>query len=440
MFPRSLFRGSRQAAPWAALVAVFVSVSLTVGAPGAAVATRTAAQPASTATDPAASAVPDPNATVDTGPSTPTPLPPPSAVPTPIATASAAVASQLPHRASVAAPKTTKWPSGCCATGGSVNASAGLFEDLQYLTGSALSSRLDQYAAAGAKVARFQVIWGNVQSSGPSSYDWQYIDAVVAGLNARGIRALPVLDTTPSWARPAGCSQLVCAPANPSQYATFAGAAAARYAPQGVHSWEIWNEPNNPIFWQPAPNTTTYTAVLKAAYTAIHAADPSATVVTGGLAPAATGGGWIAPVQFLSEIYANGGQGSFDAVGWHPYDYPDVPSSTSNNAWYQMSGSSTSARSLMVAHGDGGKRIWATEFGAPTCTGNSTCVSETQQAAMITEVFALWRSYSWAGPLVMYTYADTGQDESNREDYFGLVRYDGSQKPGYTAFHVAAHA
>ena len=94
----------------------------------------------------------------------------------------------------------------------------------------------------------------------------------------------------------------------------------------------------------------------------------------------------------------------------------------------------------MIANGDGAKSIWATEFGAPTCTGDSTCVSEAQQALTITNAYTLWRTYSWAGPLISYMYQDTGTDQTNREDFFGFVRYDGTQKPAYAAFRAAALA
>jgi hypothetical protein len=313
----------------------------------------------------------------------------------------------------------------------------GLSQDIEYLTGATLSARLDQYAKLGVKVARFQLIWASVQRDGPTSYAWANIDAVVNGLLSRGIEPLPVIDATPTWARPSSCTSTeTCAPAGPGPYATFAAAAVARYAPQGVRSWEIWNEPNNPLFWKPAPDPGGYTAVLKAAYAAIHRTDPGATVISGGLAPTTTHNGWIAPVEFLGDIYADGGKGSFDAVGWHPYDYPATVSQYSSNhqGWDQMVGTNPSARSLMVAHGDGSKRIWSTEFGAPTCTGDSSCVSEGQQAQMISQGYALWRSYPWAGPLIVYSYEDNGTNETDREDYFGLVRHDGSAKPALAAF------
>src|SRR5438874_990470 len=143
----------------------------------------------------------------------------------------------------------------------------------------------------------------------------------VAAATARGIRVLGVLEFTPSWARPANCtSDEKCAPANADDFARFAAAAATRYAPRGVHDWEIWNEPNRDSFWQPKADPARYTSLLKASYTSINAVDPSATVVTGGLGyPTSVSN--LSAYAFLRGIYQNGGEAYFDAVGVHPYCY-----------------------------------------------------------------------------------------------------------------------
>lgn len=327
------------------------------------------------------------------------------------------------------------------------SADMGLFEDLQYMTGSALQARLDQYQAIGAKWARFQMIWSNVQSSGPSSYDWQPYDELIAGLLARGIQPLVVIDTTPTWARPADCQdQPTCAPADPAQFAQFAAAAVARYHTE-VHNWEIWNEPNNQVFWLPFPNVGAYTTLLKLTYAAIKGVDPSANVITGGTAPAETSVGAagetvsVSPVDFLAGIYQNGGGGSFDAVGTHPYTFPAMPgASDPQSAWAQMSATTTSMRSLMIAHGDGAKRIWGTEFGAHTDPQGEGYVDEAEQAAILTRAYELWSSYSWTGPLIWFSYQDTGVDQASRDEFFGLTQADGAPKPAYFAFKTLADA
>ena len=197
----------------------------------------------------------------------------------------------------------------------------GLFEDLQYLTGSALDTRLDEYQALGAHWARFQLLWANVQRWGPASYDWAPVDELVTKLGQRGIRPLAVLGTTPPWAaRVAGCNRDTCAPTDAAQLAAFARTAAARYSGR-IAAYELWNEPNTATFFAPAPDPVAYTRLLRATYPAIKAADPQVTIVTGGLAPAATvrdasgAAQTVQPVDFLATVYDNGGQGFFDAVG-----------------------------------------------------------------------------------------------------------------------------
>src|SRR3977135_2823150 len=113
----------------------------------------------------------------------------------------------------------------------------------------------------------------------------------------------------------------------------------------GVHSYEVWNEPNNSGGWTPKPDPGAYTQLLKAAYPAIKGADPQATVLTGGTGPAASDGLQIAPLDFLNGISANGGPGSFDAVAHHPYPFPAYPGETQNwSPWYPIYGTTTSLR------------------------------------------------------------------------------------------------
>jgi polysaccharide biosynthesis protein PslG len=319
----------------------------------------------------------------------------------------------------------------------------GIAEDVQYLTGRALNDRLDAYKRLGVSWVRFQMIWSSIQAAGPGKYDWKPYDDLMRGLARRGLHPLVALDTTPLWARPASCKKApTCAPAHPSDYAAFAQQAVRRYAPLGARWWEIWNEPNTARFWGPAPSASAYARLLIASYGPMKAANPSITVISGGLAPAETETlqgtvTRIAPVDFLRDVYAAGAHGSFDAIGFHPYTFPALPSSHfSGSAWFQLYGTPTSVRSLMLAGGDGGKAIWGTEFGAPTAGQDS--VPEAAQATMASAGYRIWSAYPWTGPLFWYSYLDRGTNASDREDFFGLVRHDGAPKPAYWTFRALA--
>ena len=315
-----------------------------------------------------------------------------------------------------------------------------------------LADRLDGIRATGARWVRLDFDWSAIQPSSPSAFDWSAYDRVVQAISARHLTILGILDYTPAWAQTPGCqggSQ--CSPRDDAQFAAFAAAAAGRYGPQGVHDWEIWNEPNNPNFWQPSASPAQYVSLLRATYPALHHADTRAYVITGGLSPQATGNGAYAPYDFLAGVYRAGGQAYFDAVGDHPYTFPLSPTDPGYQAWTQMAGTSNSLRSLMVANGDSAKKIWITEFGAPTggpgpvatiqnpnLAAKPYVVDEALQAKILTNALALYGTYPWAGPFFYYTYQDPGTDPSTNENFFGLVTAAGRQKQAYGVFRSAA--
>ena len=305
-----------------------------------------------------------------------------------------------------------------------------------------LARYLDAVKASGAQWFRIDFNWAVIQAGGPASYNWTPFDNVVNGARARGLNVLGTIQYTPGWARAAGTSGST-PPTNLNDYATFSRAVVQHYAPAGVHAYEIWNEPNISNFWAPGPDPAKYTQMLKLAYAAIKQLDPTATVISAGLSPYGSYGQLDAqhmnPVSFLQNMYANGAAGSLDAVGWHPYNFPYGLGFYGWSAWSQMTDTSPSARSVMIAAGDGAKQIWTTEFGWPT--GSSTrAVSEAVQAQMVTDSYTKLKTWSWAGPAFFYSGRDVGTDLLNIEDNFGIFHYDWSLKPSYAAYQAAAAA
>jgi hypothetical protein len=152
-------------------------------------------------------------------------------------------------------------------------------------------------------------------------------------------------------------------------------------------------------------------------------------------------------LNYLQGIYANGGGGYFDAMGSHPYNFwnnataTEMPSYHLCSAWSQMAETPVSIRSLMAAHGDSAKKIWATELGAPTCITGSTygCISETEQANLATKQVALWKSYTWSGNYYWYDIRDDsgGTSTTDMEDYFGSVTGTNNPKQSYNALKSA---
>jgi len=310
--------------------------------------------------------------------------------------------------------------------------------NMHNLTATELGQNLDMYKSAGSRWVRVDVNWELIERGGPASYDWASFDRVMQAATARGLQVVAGILYTPAWARPANTTGTY-PPTDLTDYANFARAAVQHYAPMGVHTWEIWNEPNIG-FWSPSPDPARYAQMLKLAYSAIKQADPSAFVISAGLSPYGAYGQTSAqqmnPLTFLERMYAAGAAGSFDALGWHPYNYTGIffhPSS----AWSQVAETSPSARSMMVANGDGAKQIWGTEFGAPTGT-SSSAVSEVSQAQLVKDGYAKWKTWSFAGPLFWYSGRDAGTNTADREQNFGLVHSDYSAKPSLASYQAAA--
>jgi hypothetical protein len=102
-------------------------------------------------------------------------------------------------------------------------------------------------------------------------------------------------------------------------------------------------------------------------------------------------------------------------------------------------------RLSLVAHGDATKKIWITEYGAPTggpgtshevdqlkFTYGADYMSETAQQTLITQMLGDYlRMSSWVGPVFWYSLHDNSATTNTPENFFGLLRYDWSKKPAY---------
>jgi polysaccharide biosynthesis protein PslG len=328
-------------------------------------------------------------------------------------------------------------------------------------------------ANGGANAVRDDFDWNSMEPTTKGVFDWSASDRKMTYAANHGLHMLMILDGTPGWAA-AVQGQWSSPPVDPADYGDMAGALTARYGATGTF-WaanptlpkvlpagiELWNEENTSRFWgglQPDP--VKYTAMVKAAYPAVKGHDPSMVVLTGGLAPvggyndancnggtSGTTSGAENGLNYLQAMYANGAAGSFDAVGWHPYNFWSGATAVQMlayhpcSAWSQMADTPVSVRSLMTANGDSVKKIWSTEFGASSCIAGAAyrCVTETEQANLATNSMVLWKGFSWSGGYYWYDVRDDfgGTSTTNDEAHFGAVRGDGSLKPSYSTLKTA---
>ncbi|MBI3226425.1 MAG: tandem-95 repeat protein [Mycolicibacterium cosmeticum] len=274
---------------------------------------------------------------------------------------------------------------------------------------------------AGITTIRIMLPWAGIEPD-DDSYDWDAVDRVVDSAQLKGITVLGVLGTTPDWAAVPGQVQYQGRPADLNAFDDFVTEVATHF--QGrVSDYEVWNEPNANFFWAPVPDAAQYTALLKVAYAAIKEADPDAVVIAASVGAGAEDPGVaINPVTFLAQMYAAGAGGYFDAVSFHPYQYGLLFSVGEGHAGTPVT-QAEQMYALMLANGDGNKKIWATEYGVPT-----SVVSEAAQAAYIGDFLRTWRTLDFAGPAFLHTFADY-PDADPIQATFGLFRQDWTPKP-----------
>jgi hypothetical protein len=113
------------------------------------------------------------------------------------------------------------------------------------------------------------------------------------GLPARTRVDLDV-EGTPAWAA-GGSTDPRTPPADDGAFAGFLNYLDNALGPR-VNAWEIWNEEDSSTWW--GGTAVQYASLLRAAYAAIKAASPSATVLIGGM----TGN----DAAYLDQLYAAG--------------------------------------------------------------------------------------------------------------------------------------
>jgi hypothetical protein len=326
-------------------------------------------------------------------------------------------------------------------------------DTLTWMSDADLARALDDAVALHVQWVRADLSWADIQPDSSRQYLWSRFDRVVAAARARGLRVLPVIGYTPAWARDRGCGSFVCPPRRTADFTRFVARAVHRYSPAGVHAWEVWNEENSPIFW-PRPNARRYAHLLRATTITIRRHDWPATVLMGGLAATDSTHGWIDPRIFLGRVCRFGGCRGLTGVAYHPYTFPFLASDTSSHStsWNRIDRTRLSLRSVLAAHGYPRKKIWVTEYGAPTggpgtasdgspgSVGPTTDhVTEQRQAQIAADAVSAATRSPEVAALFWYTDRDDPNYTSNVA-WFGLRRPDGSAKPAWQSFADAVAA
>ena len=283
-----------------------------------------------------------------------------------------------------------------------------------------VEAELDGAVAAGAGWLRCSFAWSDLE---PAQGEWNFTgaDRVVAEAEARGIKILGILGTSPPWAN--GGHDWNWPPTDIPAWRDYISTVCSRYRGR-VAAWEVWNEQNIDLFWQPKPDAAAYVALLAAASPRIRSADPAATVVMGGVAGLGSAN--------LEEYLSAGAADYIDAIAYHPYAETIGVQGQPLEDLYRPKEKLcrdlvTFVHWLVAQHTSKDLEVWLTELGWTTCADSPPGVDEATQAAYMLRTLINYASTD-ADRIIWFSLRDTWLNEWDR---YGLMRLDFTRKPAY---------
>jgi hypothetical protein len=275
-----------------------------------------------------------------------------------------------------------------------------------------------------------QVEWKHFETS-KGAREWGALDSIVAAANGAGVKVLWSVVNAPAWARGGQDLSVGGPPNNYQDLADFLGAMAGRYCGSSVKAIEVWNEQNLHYEWgNKKIDPAAYMQLLKVSYNSIKQACPGMIVVSGALTPTgAPPPKAMDDYAYLEGMYQNGLKNYSDAIGAHPSGYNVAPSVKGGQAacdFITLQGSSfrgpcntlhhswsfyatlNGYYNIMKRYGDGGKKIWPTEFGWATnwvgdpSYGYAQDNTREEQAAWTVESYKLMKSWGFVGTAFLW--------------------------------------
>jgi len=255
-------------------------------------------------------------------------------------------------------------------------------------------------AALGVGWVKEEFRWDWVEPR-RGTWTWTCMDRVVDAERAKGLAILGLLDFTAGWAVGEG-GPVSSTPPPHDLWAEYVAQTVGRYRDR-VHAWEVWNEPNIPVFWRGSKEQ--YADLLRVTYDTIKRMDPGATVL--GPAISGTDEDWLAAM---------------------PWDKMDAL----NDQGYSLFGQGLPGLKGTLARFPA-KPIWITEFGFSSQGGPEPWYvgDEAAQARylvqQIAEMLASDLPIARIMPYVL-----------NDHEGFELVHGWTRPKPAYNAYRTAA--
>lgn len=267
--------------------------------------------------------------------------------------------------------------------------------------------------------------WAQVEPE-PGRWDFDYVDHTVAEATKRKLAIFAYMGLTPHWAMipeaPAGNKEIGYRfpPADDRRedFIRYCQSVARRYKGR-IKYYQFWNEPNGCSWIKDgcanSDGYPLYTKWLKIWYQAMKSVDPDCVLGAGAIDyhREVTEG-----YKYLEGMYREGAKDYFDAFSLHPYD-------NDGTLHYRAI---EDTRRCMVAHGDGHKGLWISEWG-----WNIT--DEDLRARRIVQTLNEIHDPKYFY-ITMSTYLSL--TEPTKDSNYGLCNRDLTPKKAYFAFQETA--
>lgn len=301
--------------------------------------------------------------------------------------------------------------------------------------------------SAGVGTVRTVFRWAEMQPNAGGDPLYGESDPMVEHAARNGLSLLPIVLTTPDWARKypgRGGSP----PRDRGEFTSFLRQLVDRYGSSGtfwaehpelprrpVTHWQIWNEPELIEYWNERRPWIGYAKLVRASYRSLREADPRARVVLAG----SVGVSW----ESLDRLYRQGVKGHFDVAAIHPYtgSVDEVAEIVRRN------------RRVMRRHGEPRKPLWITELSWPASGGRMrppeglrrVVTRDREMAKRLTSAYRYFdrpkdRRHR-VGRVYWYTWASGYRGRDDVFDYAGLLRYrngEVEEMPAFAAFRRVA--
>jgi hypothetical protein len=289
---------------------------------------------------------------------------------------------------------------------------------------------LDLIAGAGASWVRVDVPWRFIE---PAEGDivpdtLNRLDYIIAAAGRRGVRVQAVVIEYPDW-----CNRsqgMWVPPDDDTDFENIMRFLSARYAGR-IDYWELGNEVNETEFWA-VPRSDSprrYAHFLQYGYRGVKAGNPSAKVISAGLAGS--------DHLYLQEMYDAGAKGYFDLLGVHAYTHGRSPYAIDPKEPSSTFAGLAAMKATMERNGDVGKKIWITEVGWQT-SNVEYHVTQQQQAQFVYEAYQrLVNEFPYVEELFIYGARNSGTNAGLSTFNYGLLNQDYSPKLAYAAYKRA---